>query len=92
MFGRHIETIRNLSFNSTREHYSNGIKLPEIVILRSDIVVEPLGTSPLGGLGFSAGRKLYVPTNLVSDYQASTQWAKLVSNENIIGINPDTYE
>lgn len=47
---------------------------------------------PLGGIGFNAGRKLYVPTNLVSDYQASTQWAKLVSNANIIGIDPDTYE
>ena len=92
VFGRYIETIKSSAFSYTREHYSNDVKLPEIAILRSDVVVEPSGTSPLGRMGFSAGRKLYVPTNLVSDYQASTQWAKLVSNENIIGINPDTYE
>lgn len=92
VFGRHIETIGSSAFNSTKRHPSSNINLPEIVILRSDIVVEPLGTSPLGGIGFDAHRKLYVPTNLVSDYQASTQWAKLVKSENIIGIDPDTYE
>ena len=91
VFGKHIETIGGLTFNGTKPH-SSGVRLYEIVILRSDIVVEPLGTSPLGGVGFNADRKLYVPTNLVSDYQASTQWAKLINNENIIGINPDTYE
>lgn len=91
-FGRNIQTIRQSAFGQSYDNFGSYVKVGEITILRADAMVEPLGVSPMGNIGFHADRKLKVPFALVDTYKGSAQWAKLVSNENIIGINPDTYE
>lgn len=91
-FGRNIQTIHQSAFGQSYDDFGSYVKVGEITILRADVMVEPLGVSPMGSIGFHADRKLKVPFALVDAYKGSAQWAKLVSNENIIGINPDTYE
>ena len=92
VFGRSINTIRQTAFNYAYDNYGSIVKVSEIIILRSDAMVEPLGVSPMGGIGFHENRLLKVPFNLVADYQNSAQWAKLVSSANITAINPDDFE
>lgn len=90
------ETINTRSFFSQKEHQNNTAL--ETIIIRATNAVANLGNlNNLTGTPFAdggTGGTLYVPSALISSYQAATNWSTILgyTNNNIAAIEGSQYE